>query len=205
MREKALNECLKVFTSRRRRSDFSNEAASVETLETKNSNEDYCVSASVCTCVDFFFFPSTGPEFLVPVFRVSVNAKKEIYIYIYNVRKKSSRLPREENTPSFVVPFIPFIRDCVKENVIEARLFQTFCPLLFLAKRACSLNIPHWIGHYYDAQSLRTQRSVRAYYPVANGKAVFTTALCTSPRCQGTVLSRRGLSALACGLWPGIH
>lgn len=153
----------------------------------------------------FFFLPLDWARISRPRFSsVCECEERNIYKYIYNVRKKSSRLPREENTPSFVVPFIPFIRLC-KENVIVARLFQTFCPMLFLAKRACSLNIPHWIGHYYDAQSLRTQRSVRAYYPVANEKAVFTTALCTSPRCQGTILSRRGLSALACGLWPGIH
>lgn len=47
----------------------------------------------------FFFFPSTGPEFLVPVFQVSVNAKKEIYINIYIMYEKNLPGYRVKKTP----------------------------------------------------------------------------------------------------------
>lgn len=78
--ERALNECLKVFTSRRWRGDLNNEEHQSRPKRWKAFvKRTIVMSANVHVrgCLS-----RLGPNF-VPAFRVSVNAKKKnIYIYI---------------------------------------------------------------------------------------------------------------------------
>lgn len=112
--------------------------------------------------------------------------ERDIYIYIYYVQQNLSGYHVKKTTE-----VLSFLSSCSLETVLKKMssrqgCLKHFCPLLFLAKRACSLNIPHWISHYYDAQPVRTHWSVRAYYPVVNEKK-----LCLWRRCVLRLAAKR--------------
>lgn len=82
--------------------------------------------------------------------------RRKRYLYIYNVQQNLSGYHVKKTTE-----VLSFLSSCSLETVLKKMssrqgCLKHFCPLLFLAKRACSLNIPHWISHYYDAQPVRT-------------------------------------------------